>query len=150
MATDGVKNPTKAKSKGKAKAKGISSKATALHGTDGKNHIVGIGNLRVIICPDGDGWFAQGLEIDYASGGDTIVEVKKNFEKGLEGTINLHLQMYGDIEKFLKAAPEEVWKELYRAGKHFHYSQVSLHEDISRTLLFQGIDYFEPSSGVAA
>lgn len=140
----------KMKMKTIAKAHGKSSKAEAVHLTDGDTHIVGIGDLRVIICKDGNGWFAQGLEIDYAAGGKTIAEVKKNFADGLEGTINLHLQMKGDIEHLLKPAPPEVWKELHRTGRRFRYSQVSFHDDISRVLNFRGIEFFEQASEVAA
>ena len=126
--------------------------ALAIHGTDGETHIVGIGNLRVIICPDEDGWFAQGLEIDYAASGSSVAQVKKNFQTGLKGTINLHLQMYGNIEKFLSPAPREIWKDFYwsRPGKEYRFSQVSVHEDICKTLGVNAIDFYEPSSGVAA
>ena len=56
-----------------AKKKTKSSRAqettTAFHGvsSDGSHHIVGIGDLRVVIVPDGDFWLAQGLEIDLRS-----------------------------------------------------------------------------------
>jgi hypothetical protein len=36
-------------------------KTTAFHGMTEDAHVVGVGNLRVVIIPDGDGWFAQGL-----------------------------------------------------------------------------------------
>jgi len=125
-------------------------RTTAVHGTDGQTHIVGIGNLRVIICPDGDGWFAQGLEIDYVASGNSIEDVKENFQSGLKGTISLHLQMTGNIEKLLNPAPREIWRELHRVGTHHRYSQVSLHDDMFKHLRFEGIDYFEPTPEVAA
>lgn len=126
--------------------------ATAIHGTDGDTHIVGIGNLRVVICPDEDGWFAQGLEIDYAASGSTIPQVKKNFQTGLRGTINLHLQLYGNIESILTPAPSEIWKDVYwsKSGKEYRFSQVSVHEDICKTLGVRAIDFYEPNAGVAA
>ncbi len=129
-----------------AKAKGTHKNvtATAIHGTDGETHIVGIGNLRVIICPDESGWFAQGLEIDYAAGGKTIPQVKENFEKGLKGTIGLHIQMYGNIEKFLTPAPPQIWKEFYWSGKQYRFTQVSLHDDLSKTLQVKAIEFLEP------
>ena len=124
--------------------------ATAVHGTDGETHIVGIGNLKVVICPDEDGWFAQGLEIDYGAGGKTIPEVKKNFEKGLKGTINLHLQMHGNIEHLLNPAPPQIWKEFYWSGKQYRFTQVSLHDDLSKTLNVKTIEFLEPLAEVAA
>jgi hypothetical protein len=134
----------------KAKSPKRKLTATAIHGTDGETHIVGIGNLRVVICPDEGGWFAQGLEIDYAAGGSTILEVKTNFEKGLKGTINLHLQMHGNIEKFLNPAPPQIWKEFYWSGKQYRFTQVSLHDDLSKTLNVKTIDFLEPLAEVAA
>jgi hypothetical protein len=132
------------KNKGKKKSK-TSQKVTAIHGTDGSTHIVGIGNIKVIICKDDDAWFAQGLDIDYAANGHTLEEVKENFQVGLEGTIDLHIKAYGNIEKFLKVAPQEVWDELRAAGDHYRYSQVSFHEDLSKTLGYQGINFIEPA-----
>lgn len=125
--------------------------ATAIHETDGETHIVGIGNLRVIICKDGTGWFAQGLEIDYAASGESIADVKKNFQNGLRGTIDLHLKINGTIEKFLSPAPREVWKDLYWSnGRQYRFTQVSLHEDISKALGVRAIDFCEPDAEVAA
>lgn len=128
-----------------AKAKGLKNAgAMAIHGTDGEMHVVGIGNLRVVICPDESGWFAQGLEIDYAAGGSSVEQVKNNFQKGLKGTIGLHIQMYGSIEKFLTPAPPEVWKDLYWSGKQYRFSQVSLHDDLSKSLNVKAIEFLEP------
>jgi hypothetical protein len=140
------KNPKKAK---KA-AKGHSLEAMAVHGTDGTTHVVGIGNIKVIICQDDDAWFAQGLDIDYAANGHSLEEVKMNFQTGLKGTIDLHIKAYGDIEHFLKVAPQSVWDELHATGKRYRYSQVSLHEDLSKTLGYQGINFIEPGQEVHA
>ncbi len=136
--------------KAKKKAKGNSLKAMAVHGTDGSTHVVGIGNIKVIICQDDDAWFAQGLDIDYAANGHSLEEVKENFQTGLKGTIDLHIKAYGNIEHFLKVAPQSVWDELRASGKHYRYSQVSLHEDLSKTLGYQGINFIEPGQEVHA
>lgn len=135
---------TIAKNKPNKKAKG-SQIVTAIHGTDGSTHLVGIGNIKVIICQDDDAWFAQGLDIDYAANGHSLEQVKKNFQIGLKGTIDLHIKAYGNIEKFLKVAPQDVWDELRTAGDHYRYSQVSFHEDLSKTLGYQGINFIEPA-----
>jgi hypothetical protein len=115
---------------------------------------VGIGNIKVIICKDGDNtWFAQGLDIDYAANGHDLEEVKENFQLGLKGTIDLHIKAYGHIEKFLKVAPQNVWNEFYAVatGTHYRYSQVSFHEDLSKTLGYQGINFIvAPSEEVIA
>lgn len=96
---------------------------------DGENHAVGVFNLHVILTPDCNSWFAQGLEIDYASQGETIEEAKKNFEIGFKSTIHAHIQMFGSIEKLLKLAPAEVWKEMSKvpASQWKGYSHTSFH-----------------------
>jgi len=132
-----------------AKAVGPNTEAEAFHLSNDEAHCVGIGNLRVVICPDGKGWFAQGLEIDYAAGGPTLAKVKKNFEKGLRGTINLHLKMYETIDTLLKPAPHSVWKKTYWAEghKHFKFSQISFHSDIPQ---LERIVFYEPSAEAVA
>jgi len=122
-------------------------KTTAIHRTaeDGTTHMVGIGNLRVVIIPDGDAWFAQGLEIDYAVQGSSVEDSKKQFEDGLAATIQEHLRIYGTIEKLLEVAPTEVWKSvlLSPSAKLSGFSQVSVHEVIRNALPFHGIAYLE-------
>jgi len=131
------------------------SGAMAIHGSDGDNHIVGIGNLRVIMCEEKGIWFAQGLEIDYASNGKSLSEVKKNFEHGLSSTIRLHLQAFDSIEKLLVPAPADTWKALTDIKRDFRFSQVSIHEfdTDAKELLhlpYTGISYLERPSEVAA
>jgi len=144
--TDLVKKPVV---KTLAKAKGRGSKAVAMHLSDDDTHFVGIGSLRVIISKDGKGWFAQGLEIDYGSGGKTIAKAKKNFEDGLRGTIKLHLDVHGGIKKLLQPAPQPVWKQLW-GGRHYQHFQISRHDDIAKSLGFEAINYFEPRPEVTA
>ena len=89
------------------------SAATVIHANDGKNrHVVGIGALRVLLTDDGTGWFAQGLEIDYAAAGNTQDEAKKNFEAGLSETIKEHLLLHGNIDKLMQIAPQQAWSDL--------------------------------------
>ena len=58
----------------------MSDEATAIHGVSQEgDHLVGIGNLRVLIEKEGNFWFAQGLEIDYVAQGDTMEAVQKEF-----------------------------------------------------------------------
>lgn len=122
-----------------------SQPTTAFHGvsSDGSHHIVGIGDLRVVIVHDGeDSWFAQGLEIDYAAQGSSEQDVKRKFEYGLEATVNQHLMINGTIEGLLKVAPPEVWKEFLGdpEGKKKVYSQITSHV-LQEQLPFDGINY---------
>jgi hypothetical protein len=108
----------------------------------GTVHLVGIGNLRVVIVQDDKHWFAQGLEIDYAEQGDSVEDVKKNFENGLRATIEQHLKINGTIKKLLRVAPPEVWADVLgdpSADRNF-YSQISVHKIIEK-LPFEGIQY---------
>src|SRR6266498_1658282 len=54
---------------------------------------VGIWNLSVLIVPDGEFWFAQGLEINYGTQGDSPADAQSNFQNGLLATISQHLRM---------------------------------------------------------
>ena len=124
--------------------------AVAFHAKhkDGLHHIVGIGNLRVVLVPDGDVWFAQGLEIDYAAQGANEEDAKRQFENGLTSTIQEHLRVHGTINKLLKIAPQSVWHELlYDPSAHYKlYTQVTGHE--IESLPFAGIQYI--AMGTAA
>lgn len=117
----------------------------ALHASDqaGIHHLVGFGNIRVIIVPDGAAYFAQGLEIDYAAQGSTIDEVKKNFEVGLEATIQQHLKIYGNIKGILQPAPSAVWQELVpeKTALHSRYWHISEHTIEDSILPYEGINY---------
>jgi hypothetical protein len=126
--------------------------AKAVHVTRGEQHVVGIGNLRVFILPDGPFWFAQGLEIDYAAQGNSIEDAKKNFENGLAATIDLHLKVHQNIEDLLEPAPREVLQEAVRELDSLQlYSQVSVHETgrPQWALPFGGIDYWAPKEKTA-
>ena len=120
----------------------ITSSDVALHAKAGATHIVGLGPMKVIVCNEGGAWFAQGLDVDYASSGANFEEVKKNFETGLAATIDLHIKAYNSIKKFLKPAPQDVWDELYAAGgETFDYTQITLHSELSKALGYEQINY---------
>ena len=120
---------------------------TAFHGKaeDGSD-VVGIGNLKVVILQEGEVWFAQGLEIDYAAQGSDLEDVKKHFEDGLCATIHENLRVYGNIEKMLKVAPPSVWKDLYLNAKAIRkfYSQISVHSELQQALPFEKIERGHP------
>lgn len=123
--------------------------ATAVHGVaairGAAAHVVGIGNLRVMITPEDGSWFAQALEIDFAAEGTSLPDVKRRFEKGLEATIDEHIKVFGNIDKLLQPAPTEAWRELLSVipgADRYRFSQVSIH--IAEALPFKGITYIEP------
>lgn len=130
----------------KTKVRKTYTGAVAVQASSDKGDVVsiGIGNLRVLVVPDGDCWFAQGLEIDYGAQGATITEAQKNFQYGLFETIRLHLQANGDIDSLLEFAPSTVLREAAQKGKSIkRFAQLSLHElpTEARALPFSGIDY---------
>jgi hypothetical protein len=116
--------------------------------------VVAIGNLHVFITKEDGSWVAQGLEIDYASYGNTIPEVKERFEHGLAQTISAHIRVHRNLEHLISSvAPAEVWSD-YIAAEHalhrFTHSQVSFVEVQRRlplkgtaTLPYKAIEYFE-------
>jgi hypothetical protein len=121
-----------------------SPKAIAIHAEheDGVHHVVGLGNIRVLLLPDGDGWFAQGLEIDYGAQGDTIEDAKTQFEHGLEATVEEHLRVNGNIDMLLKVAPDDIWNLATKHGVHLkRYTQVTNHHVIRENTNYQGIAY---------
>lgn len=111
---------------------------------------VGIGNLRVLILPDGDFWFAQGLEIDYGVQGKSLEDAKSKFEDGLAATIQLHLQQYGNIVKLLKVAGPEIWKEAIENSQSIEeFTQVSFHSitpENATLIPYGNIDYYAPKA----
>lgn len=135
---------TQEKEKKTRRRKSLSSptRAIQISTPTGEHHAVGVWNLHVLIVPDGRFWFAQGLEIDYAVQGDSVADAKMQFEKGLSATIHHHIRIFGDIEKLLRVAPNEVWMDLWKSAKaqHKSYSQISLHE---MTGIFHEIEYSE-------
>lgn len=91
--------------------------AEAIHAQDGDDHVVTVSHLRVMLSKDDTGWFAQGLEIDYAAAGADMEETKKNFETGFFKTVHEHLELHGSIEKLLIVAPQEAWAEFFKKPK---------------------------------
>lgn len=124
--------------------------ASAIHLCDdaSHNHAVGVGSLRVIVQQDADGWFAQGVEIDFAACGESLTDVQNRFEKGLAATVHRHLQRFSSIEKLLKFAPSSVVNQLSDADE-FEFNMISLH-DLSGSLHlpFKKIAYLEQTNVV--
>lgn len=122
MATKSTSKKIASKKKPAAKQHGTK----AFHARSGDIHVVGVSALRVLILQDGENWFAQGLEIDYAASGTSKDDVKSKFEKGLCDTVSEHLLLHGTIEKFLKVAPQEAWSEYYKLGESAEFTTIQI------------------------
>ena len=108
---------------------------------------VRLGNIRVLLIPEDGGWFAQGLEIDYAAQGDTIRGAKKEFEDGLEAAVDAHLKKNGTVTALLHPAPFEVWKQVNDPTVRVRlYSQVTKHHVIIDRSNYEGIAYFSAAA----
>ena len=120
----------------------------AAQGRDGVHHVVGVGNIRVILTHDDDGWFAQGIEIDYGAQGSTIEDAKANFQTGLTATIEAHLTMFGTIDRIVRVVPQRVYAELLhdKTASYHLFSEISFDEinrSMAARLPFQGIDFYK-------
>lgn len=128
------------------------AKAVHVSSDDGKHQGIGI-NLRVVILPDGKFWYAQGLEVDYGAQGDSVEDAKKNFEQGLSGTAFLHVKKYGNIERLLKRASSEVWKEARQSNAsivRFMTVAVSeIDEDLGSVFPYPEVEYYRPRAAAA-
>lgn len=99
--------------------------AKAVHADAGDTHVVILKDIRVFLVPDGSGWYAQALDLDYAAGGNSIEEAKEKFQIGLAETVREHLKYFGSIKKFLVPAPPDDWKEYLDAPESLNlYSTV--------------------------
>lgn len=127
-------------------------KSKAKHVSKGDMHFISLSALHVLLMQDGDGWFAQGREIDYAAGGATIDEVKKNFGEGLARTIEAHLAKYENITKLLKFVPGETWNEFLKNPPAKVLAEFSLLQecrplkDVAQRVdfPFSGIEFLRP------
>lgn len=127
-------------------AKAGNTAAAHVQHEDGEHSAVAIWNLSVLIVPDENFWFAQGLEINYGAQGDSEEDARKNFEQGFLATVHQHLKVHGNIERLLKFAPSQILREAARnkaaINKYYH---VSFHEIADKktqeALPFDGIEY---------
>lgn len=118
------------------------SKGLAVHIGQGNRHAVVIENMRVLIVPDSANlWFAQGIDIDYAAGGESMEEAQLSFELGLAATIKAHLEHFGSIEKIMRTPEPERWMPLItREGREFEAS-IKITHAIENTALNGVIPY---------
>lgn len=114
---------------GKTKAKDTKKKAhkaasAFVASNDHGDAIIGINDLRVVLTDRGSHWLAQGVEIDYATVGNDIEDVKRRFENGLRLTLRENLKVHGDIGRVLVGAPSAI---LFGDMLMLH-SQASFHD----------------------
>ena len=137
------------------------SGAVAVHANDGENHVVGIGDLRVMIVQEDDGsWFAHGLEIDFAEQGSSLEDVQGRFEASLADTIREHINVRGNIRSLLRLAPSDIWAAFYDgvAEQRFTHTCVTALrllpeanrvQDRKRVPFFDNIKYHSPATALA-
>ena len=121
---------------------------SVLHFEGDDEHAVLIQSLRVVVVQDGDQWFAQGLELDYAAAGASQDDVKSRFENGLAATIREHLKVYGSVKRILKVAPQEAWNLWLAQGQGYSLDHASVHlmemaDADMHAFPFKGIAYLE-------
>ena len=85
--------------------------------------IDGLGTIRVNVIRDGNFWFAEGEDFDYAAQGDSPDDAMENFVFGFEATIE------ANIAKFGKFDPEKFKWDHAKRGK-----QVKVPEEIIKCL----------------
>jgi len=103
------------------------AKAFQATSADGRIHVVGLGNLRVMVTNDDGSWFAQGLEVDFFVQGTDLNDVMRRFEEGLAATIRDYVESFGSIEALLRPAPPAVWEEFGKiAAQPYLFSQISV------------------------
>jgi hypothetical protein len=66
--------------------------------------------IRVLLFQEGEHWIAQGLEIDYASAGESLADAQERFITGLSLTMEEHLAKYNSLTKLVRPAPQHVWQ----------------------------------------
>ena len=125
--------------------------------SDKENVKAAVKALHVLLCQEGGAWSAQGVEINYAASGMSIVEAIKNFGEGLALTVVQHLLIRGNLDKVLVFAPKEVLDEWSKTSPAevkevgfvaiatmFKDANVAKPEEAARKFPFEGIQYIRP------
>jgi hypothetical protein len=96
-------------------------------------------HLRVYIIPDGRFWWAQGMEIDYGTQGDSVDQAKRHFEDGLIRTAALNLERLGNVDGLSELKSQEVIDDL---GDLAQFKLLSSTPKVDWALPFSAIDYY--------
>jgi len=105
-----------------------------------------LARLAVLLTNDDGGWFAQGLEVDYAAEGQSMEDVKARFEEGIRATAQQHLSIWGDTTKMIQPAPAEIWKRILPHHQTFRATHRQSNPDHRKSPNPDGPD--SPSSSV--
>jgi hypothetical protein len=89
-----------------------------VHMTDGERQAAAAA-LRVLVMPTDEGFFAQGLEIDYVATGRTEEEVREHFAKGFIETVHSYMRRKRDLAALFSKSttPREYWALYYASAK---------------------------------
>ena len=65
-------------------------------------------DITILIIKDGDGWYAEGKEVDYAAYGATLDDAIRNFEVGLALTVALQKEKFGSHRLLRESTPKHL------------------------------------------
>jgi hypothetical protein len=127
----------------------------AEHGVDedGKP-VVFVDGLRVWLRKSQDHWVANGIDIDYATAGESPEIATRAFMTGLCLTIVEHMKRFNSIEKLLaRRAPDEIYqawiREVERNNLHTREMILTLpmaefSEEAPRHVLPHSVSFYAP------
>jgi hypothetical protein len=104
----------------------------------------GLLGLRVVVVPDGEAWFAQGLDVDFFAQGATPQEAEKNFAEGLQTMIKLYLAEFKSLQH-LNPPPKSVSGE-YAKMRFGRVEQCPLRSVGSSKVPYRTIQFFVAES----
>jgi predicted RNase H-like HicB family nuclease len=86
------------------------------HVADGNNHGVAAA-LNVLIVPAAEGgYYAQGIEIDFAATGKTEEEVREHFQESFVATIRRYIDRGRSLSGLFKASTPPEYRQAYFSG----------------------------------
>src|ERR1039458_8668250 len=88
------------------------NKATFTHHESSDIHNIAFNGLNVVLCHEPSGWYAQGIQLNHSSMGDTEKETINNFCETLAKTVEAHMNKFGNANHFLVETPKEIRKIL--------------------------------------
>lgn len=121
----------------------MSNITTAIHAQQDNVNVVILDSLRVLITEDEDGWIAQGVEVDYFAGGESLEDVQRRFEIGLHKTAEEYIKRNGNIKSLLQWAPEDVILSLKKSEEFFLTTVGIISLDMGERFPFNSIKFLK-------